>query len=545
MSETYCSLILCHDDAQQLDNIKNMLSSPHETKEGSLGEYAVEHLFMTDHVMIASITGGVDIDALLDEMYQLDPEWFYIKAYYSNVGHEEKWCFKRGKKKTTLKTLTQAIRKKSRKTDLYYALINHEKDRLAQLLKDESINLDMMIHGTPLIFYVMAMVNMSLLKQLIKRGINIHERVTNSQWIELPVSPGTFEIIKGMNLLSVAVGLNAASVVRFLINEGLDVNAVDANGNTAINIAAKERSHHKFIEPLVQAGANINHENLAGRTPLFTLLESWEYNAEKTITMAQHWMNLGADIKHVSQDGTNAYWLVMNKDAKLIDFVKSQGVTEYRVPDGLYDDMKMRHKLEKAIWLNDIPSFKSWLDVESLNKKQQVTLLHEAARYGRMEIIQYMVQQGVPPYLMKDGYFAHQEASNEKQTKVARFLKEQVADFIEESRNRVKAVRPLYNSLMDAFAIMDQQDAALGEKYLAPLDPFKSHPFMSQLEPHQLEHWAGMSVRYGKERLTTKVNDEFDVVFIRGDLHTGIAVKISTSGNPLITRIGSGDWLIK
>jgi hypothetical protein len=40
------------------------------------------------------------------------------------------------------------------------------------------------------------------------------------------------------------------------------------------------------------------------------------------------------------------------------------------------------------------------------------------------------------------------------------------------------------------------------------------------------------------EKLTTKVNDEFEVIFQRGDPEFGMAVKISTNGKPKILDIG-------
>jgi ankyrin repeat protein len=76
-----------------------------------------------------------------------------------------------------------------------------------------------------------------------------------------------------MNLLSVAMEMEAVAIAEFLIKQGIDVNVVDEEGNTPCNLAAKDESCHKLIEPLVKAGADINHEGSGGYVPIFHVLD--------------------------------------------------------------------------------------------------------------------------------------------------------------------------------------------------------------------------------------------------------------------------------
>ena len=541
MSETYCEIILYQENPKELIAAKQLLSPRYEDKNNSFGEYQIESSVVAENTIIASICGLLYIDELLSKLSNSRPEWLYFYTYDSKVGHEESWCLKNGTRKSTLKTLTQSIRKKSRQADLYFAIINQEKNHLSQLLKDDSVSPDLFISGAPLVYYIMAWGGVRLLKQLMKAGQNFHERVQQTRWIDAESLP-LFEVVRGMNLLAIAIKLESVAALKFLIDTGIDVNAVDENGNTPINIAAEDRSKHKFIEPLIKAGANINHVNKAGFTPIFSLLHHSEYTPIKTIATLEKWIEYGADIQHTSHDGSNALWLVMNKSTELQQFVKSKGINEYRVPDCFYDDMSLAKKLEKCIWQNDIHSFQEVmhdLDINSLNKEEQRDLLHLAAREGRLEIVRLMIQHGIPPYLIKNKYyFAYQITEGHRN--VAKYLKEQMKHFFAERKKRVKMVRPLYNRLMSALAEINQQQSA--NKNFSPLGAFQAHPFMKKYTQDQLKHWAYISVLYQQKRLSTRMDDEFNVIFRRGAspesfvAEGSFEVKISTecSSEPLI-----------
>ena len=54
---------------------------------------------------------------------------------------------------------------------------------------------------------------------------------------------------------------------RVAVDAGVDVNAADAAGNTALHSAASRRLD-TVVEFLAASGANLNAENDEGRTPL-------------------------------------------------------------------------------------------------------------------------------------------------------------------------------------------------------------------------------------------------------------------------------------
>ena len=68
-------------------------------------------------------------------------------------------------------------------------------------------------------------------------------------------------------LLHLAAKQNNVREINNLINEGVDVNAQDQNGNTPLHIAAWY-THPEVIKALLKAGANPQLENNLGQTPL-------------------------------------------------------------------------------------------------------------------------------------------------------------------------------------------------------------------------------------------------------------------------------------
>ena len=65
-----------------------------------------------------------------------------------------------------------------------------------------------------------------------------------------------------------AVKANDAVTVRALLDKRVDVNAVQADGTTALHWAA-DREAIEIIQLLIRAGANVKATNRYGATPLW------------------------------------------------------------------------------------------------------------------------------------------------------------------------------------------------------------------------------------------------------------------------------------
>ncbi|EPT05608.1 hypothetical protein FOMPIDRAFT_1103033, partial [Fomitopsis schrenkii] len=59
----------------------------------------------------------------------------------------------------------------------------------------------------------------------------------------------------------------ALDIVRYLVDQKADVDRADNSGWTALQIAASA-GHEDVVRELLGAGANVNHKNDKGITPL-------------------------------------------------------------------------------------------------------------------------------------------------------------------------------------------------------------------------------------------------------------------------------------
>ncbi|MEA3523279.1 MAG: ankyrin repeat domain-containing protein [Campylobacterota bacterium] len=78
----------------------------------------------------------------------------------------------------------------------------------------------------------------------------------------------------GYNLLHLATYSANKDLIVYLLNKGLDIDGVDNNGNTALNIAVKFEDYEDIISLLIQRHASLDHQNEKGQTPLTSALRS-------------------------------------------------------------------------------------------------------------------------------------------------------------------------------------------------------------------------------------------------------------------------------
>lgn len=77
----------------------------------------------------------------------------------------------------------------------------------------------------------------------------------------------------GFTPLMIASALGKTKFVRFLIDNGADVNRCSYNGTTAMHRAA-QGGNDDVIDVLLDAGANINMPDFDGKTPLIAAVEA-------------------------------------------------------------------------------------------------------------------------------------------------------------------------------------------------------------------------------------------------------------------------------
>ena len=87
-------------------------------------------------------------------------------------------------------------------------------------------------------------------------------------------------------------------MINHLIGLNVDVNAADCYGNTPLHYATRSKDRN-IIKLLIDAGANINHINLDGITPLRHMLLSKPID----IDIVDFLLSNGADLEYCSAKG--------------------------------------------------------------------------------------------------------------------------------------------------------------------------------------------------------------------------------------------------
>lgn len=101
-------------------------------------------------------------------------------------------------------------------------------------------------------------------------------------------------------------GSGDAKTAQCLIQAGLDAKAADAQGNTALHLAAAH-GHLGALKALLAAGANATAENAAGDTPLIHCLRQASRDASPDLVdIAKALVKAGANPKAKAQDGQSA-----------------------------------------------------------------------------------------------------------------------------------------------------------------------------------------------------------------------------------------------
>ena len=98
--------------------------------------------------------------------------------------------------------------------------------------------------------------------------------------------------------------------IKEIINQGVDINAQDANGNTALIIAAAG-GYTNIVDLLVLLGADIYHENNAGQSA-YQIAHSWNDQPMIAIMDQVHfrppYLNNTYDLGGIGYQETRSRW---------------------------------------------------------------------------------------------------------------------------------------------------------------------------------------------------------------------------------------------
>jgi len=153
-----------------------------------------------------------------------------------------------------------------------------------------------------------------LIHLLISNGANVNQKIDN--WgltaLDAAIDPSdnlTYLIRNGAKSGAVDSILAAAFIgdveaVKQHLNNGVDVNTKNEDGNTPLHVAAW-KGHKEIAKLLIARGAGVGEKNKEDETPLFFIIsKSWDWEHKATSEIVELLITSGADVNVKNRRGT-------------------------------------------------------------------------------------------------------------------------------------------------------------------------------------------------------------------------------------------------
>jgi uncharacterized protein len=131
-------------------------------------------------------------------------------------------------------------------------------------------------HGETALMWAAAEDHAAVVSLLASRGADLNVKSTVPEFPKVKVDAATMVFTAlprgGLTALMLAARQGAAEGVRALAEAGADLNAVDPDGTTALNIAIIN-AHYDVAALLVDKGAGLDVGDAAGMTPLYAVVD--------------------------------------------------------------------------------------------------------------------------------------------------------------------------------------------------------------------------------------------------------------------------------
>ncbi|AKH19183.1 ankyrin repeat domain-containing protein [Sedimenticola thiotaurini] len=179
-----------------------------------------------------------------------------------------------------------------------------------------------------------------------------------------------------------------AEVMALLIDQGADINARNAKGESALSIAVGKKNG-PVIDILLKHNAEVNVISDDGQTPLFRAAY------KNLVEYAKEMLRRGADPNlnpRNPEDGTSLLWAAGTGDLELVEMLLCHGA-EINAPGVLHSTIKHIHIMEYLI--------REGADV---NKKGAwgSTALHMAAYKCEKEVVELLTNSGADIQIKDD-----------------------------------------------------------------------------------------------------------------------------------------------
>ncbi|KAH8817564.1 ankyrin repeat-containing domain protein [Flagelloscypha sp. PMI_526] len=300
--------------------------------------------------------------------------------------------------------------------------------------KGADVNVRQGMHGT--VLHIAAFQgNLEIIKFLIEKGADVSAvGGTYGTVLQTAVSKGNWEIKRESTALQTAASKGNWDIVRFLIEEGADVNAVAELYETALQIAIFE-GNLEMSSFLVEKGADVNAVAGILELPLHIAARKWD------LEIIQFLVENGADVNRVNRWSETALFGAASKGKlEVVSFLIDNGA-DVDARGELYGSA-LQIAASHGNWEIACLLIEEGADVNAADGECG-TALQAAAGQGDLEIVSFLIEKGADVNTISRGCGAA------LQTGVRRGSLEVVRFLVENGAN-VNAVGGRYKTALDA-----------------------------------------------------------------------------------------------
>lgn len=197
-------------------------------------------------------------------------------------------------------------------------------------------------------------------------------------------------------LLNAAYRNDDLNTIKYLAENGADINSLDNAGRNALNIAAY-RNKDKVVEFFIQAGLDADAKDEDGNTALI-----WAAKRNK-IGVIKQLIEAGADVGATDKDGLNAIMHVVSREAskktkkgsivKIIKLLVAAGAKldgkTAKNDTALIKAAQNGHHLDTLQYLVE-----NGADVNAVNSYKLTPLMYAAMKTTNVEVLEYLLAKG-------------------------------------------------------------------------------------------------------------------------------------------------------